>query len=142
MEKKLLTVLALTLASSVAFAMEDMSSSSTDAKVDASATSTTGVSSAHPGMAGHPDMTGSSAAHMAASFDAIDTNKDGSISRSEYDAHMQGAHMKGSDADTTMSGSGADMSAPGIQVAPQSPGTDGKDPGVGEQDTAQQKPDQ
>lgn len=137
MEKKILASLALTMITSLAFAMDDMS------KTDATASHVAGSSSA------------SSHDMSMSSFESMDTDKDGTLSRSEYDNHsmqmknMQGGSMDSMSTDGTVGmgsdgamGSSVDTRAPGIQTAPQSPGVGGADPGVAEQETAHKKADQ
>lgn len=130
MEKKALAAMILTLASGLAFA----------AGTSTSGTSSSGMSS---------DRMSGSSASGASAFDRLDANKDGTLSRSEFDVHVQemqrmksGMHGSG-----RMSGSesgsmqGSDVSGQSDQ-APNQEGLGRDDAGVAEHDTAHRPADQ
>lgn len=139
MEKKALAAMILTLASGLAFA----------AGTSTSGTSSSGMSSDR--------MSGSSASDASA-FDRLDANKDGTLSRSEFDVHVQemqrmkGHHGSGkmggsstsTDSDTRMQGSDLDSGTttkhPDQNLNPEGVGKD--DAGVAEHDTAHRPSDQ
>jgi len=135
MEKKALAAMILTLVSGLAFA----------AGTSTSGTSSSGMSS---------DRMSGSSASGASAFDRLDANKDGTLSRSEFDVHVQemqrmksGAHgsgkMSGSETGGTRSGN---MQGSGASGAPdQSQNQEGlgrDDAGVAEHDTAHRPADQ